>query len=330
MAVKEEKKEVNKVSLFKDYIGDIFGKKSGILVEDPDNIIVERFKSGSLLLDDDLKGGWAKGTLIEIYGKSVSGKTTLCIHAVAEHQKKYPDEPILWIDLEKVFDPIYFKQIGIDIKSDKFMLVRPSAGEDVWEIAINFVKTFQKGIVILDSIALLLPKKEDEGMVGDAQMALAARMNSQGLRKLFPYMGFEKSTVFVINQTRKNIGGYGDPTATTGGEAWEFYSRTRIATSKSVGEVGEYSKNKFKQIKSNYGYQDRITETTIEYGIGFNIEKELLQLAVEKGIIKKGGAWFTYGTDKYQGEDNFVSLLKDNPEMVEQLKNELYGLDLQK
>ena len=134
-------------------------------------------------------------------------------------------------------------------------------------------------MVVLDSVALLLPKKEDEGMVGDAQMASAARMNSQGLRKLFPYMEMGGTTVMVISQIRKNIGGYGDPNVTTGGEAWAFYARTRIKTSKSKGESGEYSVNKFTQVKSNYGNLDYVTETSVEYGKGFNKEKELLKLS---------------------------------------------------
>ena len=206
----------NKVKDFRELIKKTFGKNSGILIEDAYNIKIEKFPSGSFLLDLDLKGGWAKGTLIEIFGENQSGKTTTVIHAVAEHQKKYPEEPILWVDLEKVYDPYYFKQIGIDISEDKFILLRPSSGEDTWESIISFVKTFDNGVIVLDSVALLLPKKEDEGSVGDAQMALAARMNSQGLRKLFPYMKPGGTTVFAINQTRKNIGGYGDPNVTTG------------------------------------------------------------------------------------------------------------------
>lgn len=313
----------NKIEIYKKTINDLFGKNNNVFISDPENIIIEKFKTGSILLDRDLKKGYPKGTLIEIYGPSGSGKTTLAINAVAEHQLSYPDEPVLWVDLEKVFDPVYFSTIGIDLSPDKFILVQPTAGEDSWELIINFAKNFENGIIVLDSVALLLPKKEDEGMVGDAQMASAARMNSQGLRKLFPYMKMGGTTVIAINQVRKNIGGYGDPTVTTGGGAWEFYARTRIKTSKSKGELEEYSINKFTLVKANYGYQDRVTETSIEYGKGFNKEKELLKMCIEEGIIKKGGAWFTYKEDKYQGEDRFVDLLKDNPELVEELKNEL-------
>ena len=314
----------NKVKDFRELIKKTFGKNSGILIEDADNIKIEKFPSGSFLLDLDLKGGWAKGTLIEIFGENQSGKSTTVIHAVAEHQKKYPEEPILWVDLEKVYDPYYFKQIGIDISEDKFILLRPSSGEDTWESIISFVKTFDNGVIVLDSVALLLPKKEDEGSVGDAQMALAARMNSQGLRKLFPYMKPGGTTVFAINQTRKNIGGYGDPNVTTGGEAWDFYARTRVKTSVSKGEAGEYSVHKFKQVKSNYGKKDVITETTISYGKGFDTKKEILLACIANDIIQKNGSWFSYGDTRLgQGLDNVSNLIGDNPELYDELVNKL-------
>lgn len=320
MAVKEE----NKLKDYKDLIGKLFGKNSDILVDDPEKIQIEKFSTGSYLLDRDLKGGYPKGTLVEFFGGNSSGKTSSCIHAVAEHQKKYPDEMVLWVDLEKVFDPVYFKNIGIDISSDKFILVRPTAGEDAWETIINFAKTFEDGIIVLDSVALLLPKKEDEGMVGDAQMGSAARMNSQGLRKLFPYMKPGGTTVLAINQTRKNIGGYGDPNVTTGGEAWAFYARTRIKTSVSKGEVGEYAIHKFAQIKANYGKRDVVTETAIVYGQGFDKMKELLEVSVEQGIVNKSGSWYNYGEVKLgQGTDNVVDLLKDNPELVEEIEKKV-------
>lgn len=309
---------------YKEFIAKNFGKTSGILVEDPENIVIEKFDTGSYLLTADLKGGWAKGTLIEIFGPNGSGKTTLCASGIAAHQNKYPDEMILWIDLEKVFDPVYFKQLGINISPDKFLLMRPDTGEQAWELIINFAKKFQKGAIVLDSVALLLPIKEDEGQVGDAQMASAARMNSQGLRKLFPYMGFGKTTVFAINQIRKNIGGYGDPNVTTGGEAWGFYARTRIGTSSSKGEAGEYANHKFKQVKSNYGNKDYVTETAIDYGFGFNKMKELLSLAVDEGIVKKSGSWYSYDDSKLgQGADSVTEVLNQNPDLAKLIEDQL-------
>jgi recombination protein RecA len=161
-------------------------------------------------------------------------------------------------------------------------------------------------------------------MVGDAQMGAAARMNSQGLRKLFPYMKPGGTTVFAINQTRKNIGGYGDPNVTTGGEAWAFYARTRLKTSVSKGEAGEYAIHKFAQIKANYGKRDTVTETTIVYGEGFNRIKELLEVAVDQGIINKSGSWYNYGDVKLgQGTDNVVDLLKDNLELMMEVETKI-------
>ena len=314
----------NKDDNFKEYltlIGKLEGKDEDIYVKDPENILIEKFPTGSYLLDQDLKGGWAKGTIIELFGENQSGKTTTSIHAVAEHQKKYPDEITLWVDLEKVFDPVYFTSIGIDISPERFILVRPTEGEVAWELMINFVKKFQKGIIVLDSYSLLLPKKEDEGMVGDAQMGSAAKMNSQGLRKLFPYMKMGGVTVFVLNQLRSNIGGYGDPNVTTGGRGLPFYARTRVRTSSSKGEEGEYAIHKFKQVKSNYGKRDVVTETTIGYGEGFNKTKEILIAAVAKNIISKGGSWYSYGDSKLgQGADNVVDILNDNPELLEEIE----------
>lgn len=325
MANKEkEKEDKNLMNDYKSLISKMFGAKSGIIIEDIDNIVIPRVRTGSYKFDEDLKGGYPKGTVVEVYGPAGSGKTTVCVEAVATHQNDFPDEPILWVDLEKVFDPVYFKKIGINTDPIGFILARPNTGEEAWELMINFAKTFKNGVIVLDSVALLLPSKEDEGQVGDAQMASAARMNSQGLRKLFPYMGFGKTTLFAINQTRKNIGGYGDPNVTTGGEAWEFYARTRIATSRSKGELGEYGIHKLKQQKSNYGKQDCITETYINYGEGIDNIAELLDMCEEREIIKRAGSWFSYGDSKLgQGFDTVVDLLKDNPELVLELENKL-------
>lgn len=315
---------MDKLSEYRGFIDKMFGKNSGILVTDPSSIVIEKFPTGSYLLDRDLKGGWAKGTMIEIFGAESSGKTSTAIHAVAEHQKKYPDEPILWVDLEKVFDPTYFETIGINIKDPNFILTRPSSGEDVWEIMIEFCKKFQNGVVVLDSVTLLLPKKEDEALMTESSFAQGARLNSIGLRKLFPYIKFGGTTFFMINQVRTDIGSYGDSDKSTGGNGWKFYARTRIKTTKSKGEAGEYAVHKFRQVKSNYGTPDVITETTIEYGRGFDSTRELLRVAVDEGIVTKGGSWYSYGDTRLgQGEDNVVDLLNDNPELFQELLSKL-------
>ena len=321
---------LDKILEFKTVMDKKFGKKNNPIEQNPENIEVERFSTGSIKLDKALKGGYAKGTVTEIYGGTGGGKTTLCIHAVAEHQKKYPEEPVMWVDLEKVFDPVYFKALGVDINPEKFILINNiSKGEDIWETIISFIKINNCGIVILDSVAGLLPAKEDEGEVGDAQMALAARMNSQGFRKLMPYISFGKASFIAINQIRSAIGGYGDPTTTPGGAAWEFYSRTRIKASSSKGEEGEYSKHKFKLIKANYGHKDRTVETTIEYGVGFNRTKELIEIAIEENIINKAGSWFSYdGTKLAQGLDSTVDVLNDNLELKDIIELKIKNDDI--
>lgn len=335
MAVKREIENKNEgvdaktLNEYISFIEKIVGKSSNVIVRDPKNIKIERFPTGSYLLDQDLKGGWVKGTIIELSGDNQSGKTTTSIHAVAEHQKKYPNEHTLWVDLEKVFDPAYFQALGIDVDPSRFTLIRPSAGEDVWQTVIEFAKMFQSGIVVIDSVALLLPKKEEEGLVGDAQMASAARMNSQGLRKLFPHMKLGGTTIFALNQIRTNIGGYGDPNVTTGGKGWEFYARTRIRTSTSKGEAGEYAIHKFKQVKSNYGKRDVVTETTITYGEGFDITKEILMASIQKDIVQKSGSWFAYGDTKLgQGMDNVVILLEDNPELFQEISEKVKNVNI--
>lgn len=320
--------DTSDIKLIKDELFKIFGKNTKVIEKNPLNIQYERFSSGSLLLDRNLKGGFVKGTVIEIFGQTGSGKTSSCIHAISEHQKKYPDEIIMWVDLEKTFDPTYFQKIGINLSPDKFILIRPERGEEVWETIISFTKNYKKGAIVLDSVALLLNEKEFEGEVGDAQMAGAARMNSQGFRKLFPYIKFGGTTIFCVNQTRKTLGvTMGDNNVTTGGECWAFYARTRIKATVSKGTEGLYGKHKYRLVKATFGHKDTVAETTIYYGEGINKNKELIDLCVEYGIMDKKGAFFYYGETKLgQGQDNVVALLADNPELSEELEEKLLEL----
>lgn len=306
----------------------IFGKNSKVIESDPANIEYERFSSGSLLLDRNLKGGLVKGTVIELFGQTGSGKTTACIHAVAEHQKKYPDEIVLWIDLEKTFDPVYFQTIGIDLNPDKFVLLRPEKGEEVWESMIAMARDYKKGIVVLDSVTLLLNEKEFEGEVGDAVMAGAARMNSQGFRKLFPYIKFGGTTFMCINQTRKSLGVMmGDNNVTTGGECWGFYSRTRLKCTVSKGVETQYGKHKYRLVKATYGHKDTVAETAIYYEKGINKLRELADLCTEYEILTKKGAYYYYdNTNIAQGQDKLVEMLEDNYELSEELEQKLLNI----
>lgn len=320
---KETQKEKS-INLFKDNIIKMFGKTSDILVENLSERHIEKFPTGSPKMDIKLKGGYPKGKIVEFSGDPQSGKTTTCIEGAAQFQQKYPDEPILWIDLEDVYDPEYNASIGLNVTKN-FILVKPETGEQAWDIAIDFFRTIEGGLIVLDSISLLLPESEEEGSVGDANMALAARMNSKGLRKVMPHMGKRKGTFFVINQMRSKIGVmFGNPNTTTGGRGWSFYARTRIYCSASKGEEGISAKHKFKLMKANYGIKDSIIETSIIYGQGIDKEMELIELAVETEIINKSGSWFSYGETKLgQGIGSVKEILLDNPELFEEIQNKL-------
>lgn len=299
-----------------------FGKENNVLVKDLSNINIEKFPTGSLDLDIKTEGGYPRGKLIEVFGENQSGKTTLAVHAVKEHQKKYEGDPILWVDLEDVYDNEYMSSIGVDI-TNNFILAKPLTGEDAWNLMIEFTKQFQDGgLIVLDSVALLLPSKESEGEVGDAQMGAAARMNSQGLRKIFPHLGKNKITFLAINQTRSKIGVmFGDPITTTGGKGWEFYARTRIKMSKSKGEAEVFSVHKMKLIKATYGRTDSTAIGNIVYGIGIDKLYDIINIGTELGVITKSGSWFSYGETKLgQGASSVRDILEDNIELTEELE----------
>lgn len=302
---------------------ELFGKNSGVIV-DPSTITIERFSTGSLSLDQCLKGGYPKGTAIEIFGDEQCGKTTLCIEGAEEFQKQYPKEHILWIDLENVFDNTYNSSIGLDTTAN-FILAKPKTGEDTWDLMVEFCKTFSGGLIVLDSISLLLPIKEDENSTGDANMALAARMNSLGLRKIMPHLGKNKTTLMCVNQMRSKIGVmYGDPNTTTGGNAWKFYARTRLRAYKSKGEAGVFSTHRVKTVKATYGVEGVDAQFNIVYGMGIDNVSEILDIAVESGVVYKAGSWFSYGDTKLgQGKVAVSELLNDNHELFEEIKSKL-------
>lgn len=308
---------------FRENLVKMFGKNSDIVVENLEDRVIEKFPTGSLKLTKDLKGGYPKGKIVEFSGENQSGKTTACIEGAAEFQKKYPAEPILWVDLEDVYDPEYNSTIGLDVTAN-FILVKPETGEQAWDIIIDFCRSVTGGLVVLDSVSLLLPESEDEGSVGDANMALAARMNSKGLRKVMPHLSKQKTTFFVINQIRTTIGGYGDPNITTGGKAWAFYARTRIKCAGLKGEPGISSMHRFTLVKANYGIKDSTPHVSIVYGQGFDQIGEVLDLAVEFDIIQKAGSWFSYGDTKLgQGANTVREILTDNPELYEEIKTKI-------
>jgi len=291
----------------------------------------EKFSSGSLTLDKELKGGFPRGTLIELYSDPTAGKTTTAIEASASFQRTF-DGPILFLDLEDVYDREYNDSLGLDSTRDNFYLMRPSTSEEAWQIMIDFAKTFEGGLIVLDSIALLLPSKDDVKDVGAPEMASAARLNSHSLKKLFPHLVKGNTTFIAINQLRTDIMAmWGDGKVTSGGACWKFYARTRLRLRKSKPDkkdIGKLQITKFTLDKATYGNEGAVAETRIVYGEGFDTAWETLVLAEEAGIVERAGSWFSYGDQKIgQGFDTVVDLFKENPEFRKEIIAKLKELD---
>ena len=288
---------------------------------------VEVIPSGSLGLDIALGvGGYPKGRVIEIYGPESSGKTTLTMHAIAESQKA--GGIAAFIDAEHAFDAVYAKKLGIDVEN--LIISQPDNGEQALEIADNLIRSGAIDIVVIDSVAALTPKAEIEGEMGDSKMGLHARLMSQALRKLTATISRTKCTVIFINQLREKIGVmFGNPETTTGGNALKFYASVRIDIRRSgspikVGEDAEGNREKVKIVKNKVAPPFKNTEFDIMYGEGISKVGEILDLGVEFDIVKKSGSWFSYGDTKLgQGRDAVKELLKDNPELLEELAEKI-------
>ena len=288
---------------------------------------VEVIPSGSLGLDIALGvGGYPKGRVIEIYGPESSGKTTLTMHAIAESQKQ--GGIAAFIDAEHAFDAVYAKKLGIDVEN--LIISQPDNGEQALEIADNLIRSGAIDIVVIDSVAALTPKAEIEGEMGDSKMGLHARLMSQALRKLTATISRTKCTVIFINQLREKIGVmFGNPETTTGGNALKFYASVRIDIRKSgspikVGEDAVGNRVKVKIVKNKVAPPFKNTEFDIMYGEGISKVGEILDLGVEFDIVKKSGSWFSYGDTKLgQGRDAVKELLKDNPELLEELAEKI-------
>ena len=304
-----------------------YGK--GTVMKMGDNAVeeVEVIPSGSLGLDIALGvGGYPKGRVIEIYGPESSGKTTLTMHAIAESQKAWGIAA--FIDAEHAFDAVYAKKLGIDVEN--LIISQPDNGEQALEIADNLIRSGAIDIVVIDSVAALTPKAEIEGEMGDSKMGLHARLMSQALRKLTATISRTKCTVIFINQLREKIGVmFGNPETTTGGNALKFYASVRIDIRKSgspikVGEDAVGNRVKVKIVKNKVAPPFKNTEFDIMYGEGISKVGEILDLGVEFDIVKKSGSWFSYGDTKLgQGRDAVKELLKDNPELLEELAEKI-------
>ena len=300
-----------------------FGKGSIMRMGDEQVVKVDVVPTGSIGLDVALGvGGYPKGRIIESYGPESSGKTTLAIHAIAEAQKN--GGTAAFIDAEHAFDRFYAEKLGVDISN--LLISQPDNGEQALEIAEQLIRSSAIDIIVIDSVAALTPKKEIEGDMGDSAVGLQARLMSQALRKLTSTIAKTNTTCIFINQLREKIGVmFGNPETTTGGNALKFYSSVRIDVRKSTpikdGDDVIGSLTKVKVVKNKVAPPFRRCEFEILFGEGISKLGEIVDLGVEYGIIKKSGSWFSYGESKLaQGRDGVKALLKDNPELCEELE----------
>ena len=284
---------------------------------------IDFIPTGSINLDLALGiGGYPKGRIIEIYGQESSGKTTLTLHAIAEEQKK--GGTAAFIDAEHSFDPTYAESLGVDL--EKLIISQPDNGEQALEIADRLSRSGQVSLIIIDSVAALTPKAEIEGEMGDSKMGLHARLMSQALRKMNGSLYKNKCTIIFINQLREKIGVmFGNPETTTGGNALKFYASVRLDIRKQSqpikdGDDAIGSRVKVKIVKNKVAPPFKTAEFDIIYGEGISMVSELIDIAVQKEIIKKAGSWYSYNETKLgQGKDAVKLILKDNPEIVEEI-----------
>ncbi len=303
-----------------------FGKGSIMKLGDEHIENVDVIPTGSIGLDAALGvGGYPKGRIIEIYGPESSGKTTLAIHAIAEAQKQ--GGIAAFIDAEHAFDRFYASKLGVDV--DNLLISQPDNGEQALEIADQLIRSSAIDIIVIDSVAALTPKKEIEGDMGDSAVGLQARLMSQALRKLTSTIAKTNTTCIFINQLREKIGiMFGNPETTTGGNALKFYASVRIDIRKSTpikdGEEVLGNLTKVKVVKNKVAPPFRRAEFDIMFGEGISKIGEIIDLGVEFGIIQKSGSWFSYqGSKLAQGRDAVKSLLKDNPELCEELEAQI-------
>jgi len=309
-----------------DKIEKGYGK--GTIMKLGDNAIedVQVIPSGSLGVDLALGvGGYPRGRVIEIYGPESSGKTTLAIHAIAEAQKA--GGIAAFIDAEHAFDRFYAKKLGVDIEN--IYISQPDNGEQALEIADHLIRSGAIDIVVIDSVAALTPKAEIEGEMGESKMGLQARLMSQALRKLTANINRTNTTIFFINQLREKIGVmFGNPETTTGGNALKFYASVRIDI-RRIGQIKEGediqgNRTRVKVVKNKLAPPFRKAEFDIIYGQGISKTGELIDMGVDLNIIKKSGSWFSYGETRLgQGRDAVRNLLRDNPELSEEIEGKI-------
>ena len=320
----EEKRKALNIAI--SQIEKQFGKGSIMRLGDQKTIKMEVIPTGSLSLDIALGiGGFPRGRIIEIYGPESSGKTTVALHAIAETQKR--NGIAAFIDAEHALDPNYAKNLGVDV--DNLIVSQPDTGEQALEIAEALVRSGAVDIIVVDSVAALVPKAEIEGEMGDSHVRLQARLMSQALRKLAGAINKSRAIVIFINQLREKVGiMFGNPETTTGGRALKFYATIRLDVRKvdsiKQGEDIIGSRTRVKVVKNKVAPPFKQAEFDIMYGTGISNEGNVLDVGVEANIINKSGAWFSYGDVKLgQGRENAKQFLKENPNIYEEIERKI-------
>jgi recombination protein RecA len=332
-------KIIDKDKALEQVLNDIekqFGKGSIMRLGENSHIEVDVCSSGSLSLDIALGvGGYPKGRIIEIYGPESSGKTTVALHAIAEVQKQ--GGKAAFIDAEHALDPVYAKKLGVNL--NELLLAQPDTGEQALEICEALVRSEAVSIVVIDSVAALVPQAEIEGEMGDNHVGLQARLMSQALRKLSGTISKTKTTAIFINQLREKVGVmFGNPETTPGGRALKFYSTIRLDVRRAEqlknGENIIGSKTNVKVVKNKVAPPFRIATVDILYGEGVSKENEIIDLAADAAILEKSGAWYAYKGEKLgQGKENVRLLLKENIKLKDELEQKVrehFGISLNK
>lgn len=324
---KEQKNE--KIKNLEDAVAEIkkkFGEESIMKLNEARRVDVAAIPSGSFSLDLALGvGGMPRGRIIEIYGPESSGKTTLALHTVASAQKM--GGLAAFIDAEHALDPEYAKRIGVKIND--LLISQPDSGEQALQILEGLVKSGAVDVVVVDSVAALTPQREIEGEIGDQHMGLQARLMSQALRKLTSIASKSNTAIIFINQIRMNIGQFfGNPETTPGGKALKFYTSVRVEVRRAAqikkGENIIGNRVKAKVVKNKVAAPFKTAEFDIMYNEGISYEGDILNVGIEKGVVKKGGAWLNYGDAKLgQGVESAKAYLKENPAVLKKLKEEV-------
>ena len=325
--IEEHSGKLKAIDLAMAQIDRQFGKGSVMrLGDNKASIEISVIPTGSISLDVALGvGGIPRGRVIEIYGPESSGKTTLALHIIAEAQKR--GGMAAFIDAEHALDAVYTKNLGVD--TDNLLVSQPDTGEQALEITETLVRSNALDVLVVDSVAALVPRAEIEGEMGDAQMGLQARLMSQAMRKLSGAISKSKTSVIFINQIREKIGVmFGNPETTTGGRALKFYASVRIdirrVASIKEGDAIVGNRTRAKVVKNKVAPPFKEGNFDIMYGVGISKEGELLDLAVDENVIDKSGTWFSYGEERLgQGRENVKRLLQENPDLLLEIENKV-------